>query len=164
MQVRMMVHESVLDQVRDGLAATVQLDAFPDQNYRAKVQSVAVMPYQGGNFFTSPDVKVYETLVTIDEDVEQLRPGMTAVVDIHVDRLEDVLSVPVQALVQVEQETWCYVDGPDGAERRAVQLGRTNDKFVEIVSGLVEGDRVVLNPMTIMEANEQEARTISPES
>ncbi len=164
MQVRTMVHESVLDQIRDGLATTIQIDAFPDRAYQGIVQSVAVMPSQSGNFFTSPDVKVYETIVTIDEEVEQLRPGMTAVVEIHVDRLEDVLSVPVQAVVQVERETWCYVEGPSGQERRVIELGRTNDKFVEIVSGLSEGERVVLDPMTIVEASEKHERTISPES
>lgn len=164
MQVRTMVHESVLDQIKDGLNATVQIDAFPDRSYKGTVKSVAVMPSQGGNFFTSPDVKLYETIVTIEEDVEQLRPGMTAVVEIHVDRLEQVLSVPVQAVVQVEDETWCYVDGPHGVERHDIALGRTNDKFVQVVSGLSEGDRVVLNPMTIVDSSEPAERTISPDS
>ena len=49
---------------------------------------VAVLPDQGG--WLSSDTKVYQTVVTIDEDVEQLKPGMTAVVDIHVAQLDDV--------------------------------------------------------------------------
>jgi RND family efflux transporter MFP subunit len=163
MQVKTTVHESMLDQVREGLPATVMVDAFPDREYSGTIRSVGVVPAQSSGY-TNPDVKVYDTVVTINEKVQQLKPGMTAVVDIHVDRLEDVLCVPVQAVVQVEDETWCFVEGPDGVERRAVSLGRTNDKFVQICEGVEEGERVVLNPMALEEGEETQERTISPES
>jgi RND family efflux transporter MFP subunit len=162
MQVKTAIHESVLDQVHDGLIATVMIDAFPERHYRGTVRSVAVVPAQSSGY-TNPDVKVYDTLVTIDEPVEQLKPGMTAVVEIHVDRLEDVLSVPVQAVVQVEEDTWCFVEGEDGTERRDITLGRSNDKFVQIIEGVEEGERVVLNPMALTEVEEAKERTISPE-
>jgi HlyD family secretion protein len=163
MQVKTAVHESVLDQVREGQSATVTIDAFPDRQYSATVRSVGVVPAQSTGY-SNPDVKVYETLVTIDEKVQQLKPGMTAVVDIHIDRLEDVLCVPVQAIVQVEHETWCFVEGPNGVERRPVTLGPSNDKFVQVAEGLEEGERVVLNPMALDEGSEAKERAISPES
>jgi RND family efflux transporter MFP subunit len=163
MQVKTTVHESMLDLVREGLTATVLIDAFPDREYSGTVRSVGVVPAQSSGY-TNPDVKVYDTVVTIDEKVQQLKPGMTAVVDIHVDRLEDILCVPVQAIVQVEHETWCFVDSPNGVVRRPVTLGRSNDKFVQISEGLEEGERVVLNPMAIDEGDETKERTISPES
>ena len=104
----------------------------------------------------SSDTKVYETFVTIDQEVERLKPGMTAVVEIHVDRLENVLCVPVQAIVQEEQQTWCYVDQDGLVQRRDLTLGRTNDTFVEVRKGLVENDLVVLNPSVL---SEQESGT-----
>ena len=125
------------------------------------MKSVAVLPEPGS--WLSSDVKVYETIITIDEKVEQLKPGMTAVVEIHVDRLEDVLSVPVQAIVQVEEETWCYVAGSGGPERRTVELGPTNDKFVEVRRGLQEGERVLLNPPDILDQSQNSGREISPD-
>jgi HlyD family secretion protein len=163
MQVKTTVHESMLDQVREGLSATVMIDAFSDREYSGTVRSVGVIPAQSSGY-TNPDVKVYDALVTIDEKVHQLKPGMTAVVEIHVDRLEDVLCVPVQAVVQVEHETWCFVDSSNGVVRRPVTLGRSNDKFVQISEGLGEGERVVLNPMALDEGDETKERTISPES
>ncbi len=155
MQVKTSIHESVLNQVEPGLKASIRVDAFPDRVYPGTVVSVAVLPDQGGWF--SPDTKVYETEVTIDEEVELLKPGMTAVVEIDVDRLENVLTVPVQAIVQRKKETSCFVEAEGSPERRVVKLGRTNDKFVEVVEGLNPGDRVVLNPMAILDETEKSA-------
>ena len=163
MQVKTSVHESILDQVRAGLPVTIKIDAFADRTYRGTVQSVAVLPKQAD--WMSSDIKVYETIVTIDEAVDQLKPGMTAVVEIHIDRLHDVLSTPVQAVVQVGKESWCYVAKGNSAERRNVKVGKTNDKFVQIVEGLTHGDRVVLNPMSIMdESQKADARQLTPEA
>ncbi len=162
MQVKTSIHESVLDQVHTGLKVTIRAGAVPDRSYAGSVHSVAVLPDQ--NSSRSSDIKVYETIVTIDEDVEQLKPGMSAVVEIHVDRLRDVLSVPVQAVVQIEDETWCYVRSTRSVERRLIRLGRSNDKFVEIRDGLTEGDEVVLNPTAVVdESSEREHSIISPD-
>ncbi len=155
MQVKTSVHESVLDQVKPELSASVRVDAFPERLYRGTVKSVAVLPDQGGWY--GSDTKVYQTIVTIDEPVERLKPGMTAVAEIHVERLNDVLTVPVQAIVQVGKETACYVAGQPAPQRRAVKLGRTNDKLVQILDGVRAGDRVVLNPMGLAEEAERPA-------
>ncbi len=157
MQVQTAVHESVLDQVRIGLRATIRVDAFPNRSYEGTVQSVAVLPNQEG--WMTSDTKIYDTTVIIDEEVQQLKPGMTAVVEIHVDLLEDVLSVPVQAVVQVENDSWCYVESHGKIERRLLTLGRTNDKFVEIRKGLSQGDQVVLNPMAIVDESELQRKS-----
>ena len=155
MQVKTSVHESVLDQIKTGLPATIRLDAFADRAYSGTVKSVAVLPDQEGWY--GSDTKVYETIVTIDEDVEQLKPGMTAVVEIHVDELKDVLALPVQAIVQRQRDTWAYVDNNGNFEKRILTLGKTNNKFVEIRNGLNEGEQVVLNPMAIFEERDEPA-------
>jgi RND family efflux transporter MFP subunit len=153
MQVKTAVHESVLDQIRRGLAATIRVDAFPEVRYRGTVASIAVLPDQGG--WMSSDTKVYETVVTIDETVRQLKPGMTAVVEIHVAHLQDVVTVPVQSIVQIEDQTWCYVKEDGQPVRRCVRLGMTNNKFVEVTSGLEPDDQVVLNPSAIPDSHRQ---------
>ncbi len=152
MQVQTAVHESVLDQVRVGLPVTIRVDAFPDRSYKGTVKSVAVLPDQGG--WLASDTKVYKTVVTIDEEVQQLKPGMTAVVEIDIETLRDVISVPIQAIVQRGSNNWCYVDEGGRPTRRTVVLGKTNDKFVEIKDGLQEGERVILNPSAIVSEQE----------
>ena len=89
---------------------------------------------------------------------------MTAISEIHVDRLEDVLAVPVQAIVQIENETWCYAETEFGVEKRVVELGRNNDKFVQLLSGVDPGTRVVLNPMAIYKQDLNRSKDISPDA
>jgi RND family efflux transporter MFP subunit len=161
MQVKTAVHESVLDKISPGLPVTIRVDAFPGVTYRGEIETVAVLPDQGS--YLSSDTKVYETVVTISEEVEQLKPGMTAVVEIHVDRLTDVVSIPVQAVVQVDEDTWCYVGSGSGVERRSLTLGASNEKFVEVSRGLQEGDRVVLNPTAIIDESSRRETPIGPE-
>ena len=162
MQVKTAVHESVVDRVKPGLVTTIRLDAFPDRVYHGKVESVAVLP-DPGNWLSS-DTKVYETIVTIDEEVEHLKPGMTAVAEIHMDYLKDILCVPVQAIVQRRNDTWCYVAENNRLRRQNVKLGQTNDKFVQICEGLNEGDQLVLNPSAILSEGPEEQRQIGPDA
>ena len=163
MQVKTQVHESVVDQVKPGLIATIKIDAFPDDVYRGHVETVGVVPDQQGWY--NSDIKVYETIVLIDDTPRDLKPGMTAVLEIHVARLKDVLKVPVQAVVQKGRESWIYVKAGTGVERWFVRPGRTNDKFVELLEEpdsahtLQEGLQVVLNPMALMEASMHEEKS-----
>jgi RND family efflux transporter MFP subunit len=156
MQVQTAIHESVLDKVSPGLPVSIQIDAFPDRTYRGHVETVGVVPDQRG--WSSSDIKVYETIVLIDEHVEQLKPGMSGTVEIHVDRLKSVLSVPVQAVVDENKQTFCYVVRGRTVERRPIRLGPTNDKFVQVHArsadgtGVAEGETIVLNPMVLMQS------------
>ena len=88
---------------------------------------------------------------------------MTAVVEIHVDRANDVVSVPVQAIVQVGKKTWCYANEGNRIVERNVQLGRSNDTFVELVSGVEAGQRIVLNPTAIFHKQRLDENAISPD-
>ena len=162
MEVKTGVHESVLETITEGLPATVKVDAFPNQQFKATVKSVAVLADPGE--WHSSDVKVYTTIVTLDDKVQDLRPGMSAVVDIHVERIRNILTVPVQAIFQVGNENWVYVEAAGGTEKKPVTVGKTNEKFIEITDGLQENDRVVLNPMTLVESTGTSTNKIDPEA
>lgn len=150
MQVKTSVHESVQNQIEPGQPVTVRIDAFPDRVYTGSVKSIGVLPEQGS--WHNSDSKMYETYVTIDEDVNELKPGMTAMVEIHIDQVDDVLTVPVQAVQQKGKETYLFTERDGRVVRQDIEVGRTNDKFVEIKSGLNEGDRVVLNPLAVIDS------------
>jgi hypothetical protein len=96
--------------------------------------------------FWSPDLKVYTTDVSIDGTYDFLKTGMTGKVEIIVDELKNVISVPIQTVTNIDGRKFCYVATGKSQERREVQTGAFNTDFVEIKSGLAEGEKVLLNP------------------
>ncbi len=142
MQVETSIHESALDRVQPGLKVAVTVDAFPDRSYTGTVKSVAVLPER--SYYS--DTQKYKTIVTIDESVEQLKPGMTAVSEVNINFLPNVNAVPIQAIVQRAGVNWVYVRNQDTVERRRVTLGLSNDQYVIVTAGIQVGDLVVLNP------------------
>ena len=140
------------EMVGEGQKAKVRVDAYPDRVLDAHVKLVAAVASQA-DFFSS-DVKVYQTLVTIDESIDGLKPDMSAEVTIQVDPpREKVVTVPVQAVVGGAEggaKRKLYVVTPGGVAEREVELGVFNDKMVEIRVGLAEGETVVLNPKVLL--------------
>ena len=154
MQVNVKVHESMIDRITPGLRARIKVDAFADQNLTGTVTDVAPLP-DAGNFFSS-DVKVYTTHVKIDKGLSGLRPGMTAQVEILVTELENILSVPVPAILAYNNKDHVALRKADGGyEFHDVKLGLSNDKFVEVKEGVKPGDVVALNPIALMSEEEK---------
>ncbi len=162
MQVETRIHESALDQVRLGQGVRVTIDAFPSVSYKGSVKSVAVLPEQ--NSWSGNDTKVYQTIVTIDEKVEHLKPGMTAVAEILVDSITDVVTVPLHAVVQHDEQTYVLVRGNDNLEPRSVDLGRASETRVSIHRGLSEGESIAINPQEFAEALFANANASAPAS
>ena len=160
MIVEVRVHESSVDKVRQGQSATITVEAFPDTTFEGEVLSVAPLPdpQQG---FLSPDIKVYTTKVSIEGSHNIIKPGMSAKAEILVDQLNDVLFVPVQVVANREGKKLCYVTASNRVEKREVETGLFNDNFVEVKSGLTEGEKVVLNPprWTVSESAEEHPET-----
>jgi multidrug efflux pump subunit AcrA (membrane-fusion protein) len=143
MSVRVKIHESYIKRVRKGQKARITVDAFPDQLLEGEVTKVGVLP-DSQNMWMNPDMKVYLTTISIEKTYDWLKPGMSAKVEILVNRLAEVLYVPVQAVMPADGKHVCYVVRGLKPERREVQVGEMNDEFIEIRSGLKEGEAVLL--------------------
>ena len=155
--VKTRVHESVVDKVKKDLPARIRVDAFPNLKLTGKVLKVAMLPSSQSSWL-NPDLKEYDTDVSIEGDLTGLKPGMSAEVEIDVTTLKGVLQVPVQAVGQQRGKTVAYVIRADGSEElREVRAGQTNEKVVEILSGLAEGERILLEAPQIVSAKDEEA-------
>ena len=153
MQVKVGIHESVVDRIKPGLAARITL---PDKTLDGKVSSVSPVTRPAG-WWTGNVVK-YDTIIELPS-VEGLKPGMSAEVEVILDRYTDVLTIPVAAVVETPEGDFCWVKTVEGAKRRSLQLGDTNDSFIVVKAGLKEGEEVVLNPLALVEEAQEEVLT-----
>ncbi len=155
MQVNVKVHESMVEKVRPGQKAEIRVDSAAEDILTGTVKAVAPLPDQTGSF--SSDIKVYTTIVSIDKGIPGLRPGLSAEVTILIDEKEDVLSVPVMAVIQYADGTnHVRIRGNNGDwVDREIMTGLNNDKFVEIVQGLEPGETVAMSPRSVMTDEEK---------
>jgi HlyD family secretion protein len=144
MKAEVKIHENWIDKIQLGQKASITIAAFPDKIFSGKVLRKSPMADQTD--FWNADLKVYTTDVGIDGTYDFLKTGMTGKVAIIIEELRDVISVPIQTVVNIEGKKYCYVVKSADSERREVQTGVFNTDFVEIKSGLSEGEQVLLNP------------------
>ncbi len=122
-----------------GQLARITLDALPGQSFPGKVRRIA--PYV---------TEVEKQARTVDVEVgfeeipkNALLVGYSADVEVIIQRRENVLRVPTQAIRQNDKVF--VVNHDDRLEERAVETGLANWAYTEVVSGLKEGDRVLLS-------------------
>ena len=143
MIVEVKLHESVVKQVADGSPAYATIDAYPDKRLKGRVTKIAVMPDRTA-WWMPAGSKSYVTQITLDEAPKGLKPGMSAQVEILVDDRPDVLQVPVSSIYVDKGYQVAYVKTASGPQVRRVDLGLSNDRNVEILSGLEAGETVYL--------------------
>lgn len=137
------VHEAKTDKLREGQPATVTVEGIPGRVFSGKVSKIAVLA-DSQSMWLNPDLKEYETEITLDASDVQLKPGVTAHAEILVEMVTDKLAVPVQAVYAKGGQRYLFRDGGDGAEHVPVQLGQIGAEWAEVVSGINSGDTVLL--------------------
>jgi RND family efflux transporter MFP subunit len=152
MQVNTKVHESQIDKIGPNMKAKILVEAFAEQKLNGTV--VDVQPLPDPTSFFSSDIKVYTTHVKIDDSLQGLRPGMNAQVEILVDRRDNVLAVPINAILQFDGKDHVTKRIDDRFERTVVELGPSNERFIQVTKGIKDGDVVVLNPKSLMSEDE----------
>ena len=148
MCIRDSISELYLNQVQEGQEVDITAEALPGQVFQGVVDRVSINGTTTNGFTTYP-------VTILLREFGDLNPGMNVSADIVVERTTGVLCVPVSA---VNSDGTVLVAGPgtlseDGltiadlskAERRPVELGRSNEEYIEITSGLSQ-DEVVLVP------------------
>jgi RND family efflux transporter MFP subunit len=124
-----------------GQKVTVEFDALPDEPRVGQVTHVApfgVVDPSGASLTT------YDVTISVPNAPEGLRAGMTAQASITTEERTGVVAAPVTALVPTDEGFIVRVQSEDGTIANVdVEVGIRGGYYVEIVSGLAEGDRVV---------------------
>ena len=139
------IHETSLAKVRAGQPAIVTVETLPGKKFLGTVAMVAPLPDSAG-IFLNPDLKVFKTQINLDTDDPALRPGTTCRTEIIVERYDDAVYVPVQAVTRVAGDTMVYMSEGESVVPRKVEIGMDNNRMIRIISGLKEGEVVLLDP------------------
>jgi HlyD family secretion protein len=136
------VDEADAGRVAPGQPVTLRLDAHPDVIYTGRVHAVrgAVQKRSQGD-----PVKVVGLELALDRtDPQRMRPGMRFLGTIELDRVPRALVVPAGAVFNRPEGPVVYRRTRWGTEEVRPQLGRRNDRWVEIVGGVAEGDAIAM--------------------
>ncbi len=167
MRVNAKVREAMVDRVLIGQKVKIKVDAVSNELLTGVVRSVA--PMADANTLFASDIKVYTTFIQLDDSPRNLnlRPGMSAHVEILLKEIDDAISVPSSAVVVLPDEKYrVAVKAPGGGiEWRDLTLGEADLDKVEVKQGLRAGDLVILDPESRMsEAMKRELLKNQPQT
>jgi HlyD family secretion protein len=149
MQVKLSVHEADVNKLKVGQTCKVTMDTYPGVTLDGEVAKIASIAGSGNPWERDPEVKKFDVSVTLRDTSDlKLKPGVSAKAEIFVDDRKDVIHVPLQCVFPREGKSWAWIVAGDGQPTaREVKTGTSNDQFVEVTTGLNEGERVLLyNP------------------
>jgi HlyD family secretion protein len=141
------VNEIDIGKVKVGGPVELKLEAYPGAVFPGAVLKIGSLARLKQ---TRPDqpsgIKVFDVTVKIDAKDSRLKPGLTAAVDVIVERQAEATSIPVSAVVSRNGDYFAFVAQRGKIEARKVVLGPSNDQHVLVKEGLREGERVLLTP------------------
>jgi macrolide-specific efflux system membrane fusion protein len=137
--VRAQVDETDIGKITNNMKAIITLDAYPDTTIKATVEHIY---YESQ---TINNVTIYPVDLIPQEVPQFFRSGMNASLDFMVQDKKNILTIPMDAVYK-NGESFVYLKQPDAKEpvKARVELGISDDKNVEVISGINENDRIIV--------------------
>ena len=130
------VVERDLRRIQVGLAADVEVDAYPGRKFNGRVSRMAPI--------LDPATRTAQIEIEIPNPGGQLKPGMYAKVNFTVDKRENTLVVPANAVIDLGGKRGVFLPAEGNlATFRAIEQGVTTTELVEVASGLSEGEKII---------------------
>ncbi len=146
------VDETDIPDVKVGQEAEVIADALPDSAFSGEVSKIGLMPIM--NQLNTDNVTDFEVEVALSEVSQILRPGMNVKIDIITHQKSDVLVIPIQAAGKREiNDTTAqtvFVVKESKAHLAEITMGASSDTETEIISGVEEGDTIIIGPYRVL--------------
>lgn len=137
------VDEADIGKVKVGQDVSVKLDAYEDKNFNGKVTDISLLSAKNSTGGT-----IFQITIVLNPGKSEFREGMGGDVDVTVASKKNVLIVPFDAVTTSGKKT-VFVVRNGVAQEQEVKVGLSSDTSYEIISGLKEGDRVVVGKSTI---------------
>jgi HlyD family secretion protein len=141
MVVETQVRETDIYKVEKDQEVAISVDAYPELELRGRVEFIGTLAQEqealrGGKYFT--------VTILVDEVDPRLRPGMSARVELLVERIASAVYVPLEAVFERGGKHYVYVVDGGAAEAREVLVGPSNDNHIVIEAGVEASERVLL--------------------
>jgi RND family efflux transporter MFP subunit len=150
LQVDAFVDEVDIGKVEPGQRAIFTVDSFPDREFEGKV--AAIYP----KAVIQENVVNYDVVVQVDKASGGfLRPEMTANVTVFLEARENVLSVPNKAIKREGGKSVVYVFSDGKPQPRNIKVGWKDSQYTEVLSGLSEGETVLLDAPALKRTEEK---------
>lgn len=147
------VDEVDIGKVKNGQLVNVTTDAFPDRIYQGKVTKIA---YESR---VIDNVTYYDITTDLLITDQILKSGMTANVEVIIVKKESALLVPRYAIIKEKEESFVLVKTDQGDyQKRRVKTGLADRKETEIVQGLTEGEKILIN-VTVLKGQSKDKGT-----
>jgi len=142
MKVVVRISEAMVSRLRVGQAAKIRVSGVSEP-LTGTVTKISVLA-DSGNRWWNPDLKEYPVDIELAVTPLDVKPGVTASVDIFVQRLSSVVAVPVSSIYSAGRKSFVFEPEGDKFTPREVKLGPSNGTFVNVVEGIDQGARVLL--------------------
>ena len=144
------VTESVISSVKVGTPALVSVKSAGLSELLASVSVV--------NPTKNPQTGLYTVRVTVESVSDSLKEGMFADICLKTEEKEQVICVPLEAIMQENEEFYVYVISGDTAEKRLVETGISDTEFTEILSGVNENEQIVVSGKEYISENNNQVK------
>ena len=154
MQAEVFVLEADAGDIEQGQRAIVWIEAYPDRSHHATIEKIDPM---AGRRHRRVPVQYFRTILALEEtDTEVMKPGARVRAEITIADLDDAITVPRQAVCNVDGATVVYRWTRSGFEPIEVELGPAALGRVVIATGLESGDQIALRDPTSASAEESD--------
>lgn len=150
------INEVDVSKIKVGQQVEVKLDAFSERVYSGKVISIAILAVYKNR--KKSNIKVFPVEILLDETSEELRPGISVSSKIIVDKIQNVLFVPKDAVFKDGAEDYVWVKSGGKFNKQIIVTGVSSTDFIIVEKGLGEGDEIAMQ-VPVVEQEKQEENT-----
>ncbi|MEE2884048.1 MAG: HlyD family efflux transporter periplasmic adaptor subunit [Planctomycetota bacterium] len=158
MAVMIKIHEADIDKIATEMPAVIRSEVQKGSVFAGEVMKIDSVANAGDRRW-GDQVRRFNVEVRLMGSDLDLKPGTSAEVEINIGEIEDVVYVPLQAVHAESGNYYCYLKTAGGHEKVPVDVGRSNESFLEIIVGLVPGQEILLYRPDASESTDQIQKT-----
>ena len=124
------------DKWKVGIEVRIRVPAYPGTVFTGKISQISAV--------VNPEKRTVHFWTAVDNSTRQLKPGMFAEQTLVIEKLDDVLSVPLNAVLEDGTTKFVFVESDNTYLKHEVEVGTKDDQYIEIKDGLYAGELVVI--------------------